>query len=500
MASNDEQQPPIHILFFPYIAPGHLIPVAAMAALFASRGGVKCTILTTPVNATVIRSAVDKANNSFRGTSALAIHISTIPFPDVGLPPGVESVVGISSESDLHKLLEGVQRLREPLDRFLADHRHPRPDAVVVDSFYLWAADVAAEHGIPRLSFLGSSLFARACNESLLRHNPFALAPDDPDAVVSLPELPHRVAMRRRQVMDPRKDQLEWEYNQLVHAADRRSYGEVFNSFAELEPDYVEHYRTTLGRRVWLVGPVAHANAFAFAGEDEDEDMAPGADRCLRWLDEKPRGSVVYLAFGTLAHFSAAELREVARGLQLSGKNFLWVMKGGGADTAEDASEWMPEGFAELLIDVGARGLIFRGWAPQRLILEHSAVGGFVTHCGWNSVLEAVSAGVPLVTWPRYADQFYNEKLVVELLKVGVGVGSTDYASKLETRRVIGGEVIAEAIGRVMGDGEDAEAIREKAQELGGKARRAVAKGGSSYDDVGRLVDELMARRSSVNV
>ena len=105
-----------------------------------------------------------------------------------------------------------------------------------------------------------------------------------------------------------------------------------------------------------------------------------------------------------------------------------------------------------------------------------------------------------MVTWPRYADQFYNEKLVVELLKVGVGVGSMDYASKLETRRVIGGEVIAEAIGRVMGDGEDAEAIREKAKELGEKARRAVAKGGSSYDDVGRLVEELMARRSSVDV
>ncbi|XP_066400327.1 scopoletin glucosyltransferase-like [Miscanthus floridulus] len=488
MASNDEQQP-IHILFFPFIAPGHLIPVAAMAALFASRG-IKCTILTTPVNATVIRSAVDEANNAFRGTDALAIHISTIPFPDVGLPPGVESVVGIS-EADLHKLLEGVQRLREPLDRFLAEH-HPVPDAVVVDSFYLWAADVAAEHGIPRLSFLGSSLFARACNESLLRNNPFALAPDDPDAVVSLPELPHRVALRRSQVMDPRKDQLQWDYNQLVHAADRRSYGEVFNSFAELEPDYVEHYRTTLGRRVWLVGPVAHANA-------SEDDMPPGAERCLRWLDEKPRGSVVYLAFGTLANFSEAELREVARGLQLSGKNFLWVMKSGGADTTADASEWMPEGFAEL-IDVGARGLLFRGWAPQRLILEHSAVGGFVTHCGWNSVLEAVSAGVTLVTWPRYADQFYNEKLVVEVLKMGVGVGAGDYASHLEVRReVISGVKIAEAIDGVMGGDQEAEAIRKKAMELRGKARSATDKGGTSYDDVGKLIHELMARRRSVH-
>ena len=159
----------------------------------------------------------------------------------------------------------------------------------------------------------------------------------------------------------------------------------------------------------------------------------------------------------------------------------------------------MPDGFAELLAR-GERGLVIRDWAPQMLILNHAAVGGFVTHCGWNSTLEAVSAGVPMVTWPRYADQFYNEKLVVELLKVGVGVGSMDYASKLEARRVIGGEVVAEAIGRVMGDGEEAEAIRERARVLGEKASCAVEKDGSSYDDVGRLMDELMARRGLVNV
>ena len=243
------------------------------------------------------------------------------------------------------------------------------------------------------------------------------------------------------------------------------------------------------------VGPVALASKDA-ATRGASNGPSPDADGCQQWLDTKPEGSVVYVSFGTLAHFSPPELRELARGLDLSGMNFVWVIAGG-ADTEE--SEWMPDGFAELMAR-GDRGFIIRGWAPQRLILAHPAVGGFVTHCGWNSTLEAVSAGVPMVTWPRYADQFYNEKLVVELLKVGVGVGSTDYASKLETRRVIGGEVIAEAIGRVMGDNEYAEAIQEKAKALGEKARRAVAKGGSSYDDVGRLVDELMARRSSVNV
>ncbi|CAN6333515.1 unnamed protein product [Urochloa humidicola] len=495
MASEDEQKP-LHLLFFPFIAPGHLIPVADMAAMFASRG-VRCSILTTPANAAVIRPAVDRANAALRcaGAGQPAIGLSTIPFPDVGLPPGVESAVGVSTKADVEMMLEAIQRLREPFARFLVDSR---PDAAVADSFFPWAADAAAEHGVPRLCFLGTSMFARACHASMIRHNPvedLAAGDDDPDTVVSLPALPHRVELRRGQLMDPRRNAMEWSFDQLVNDADRRSYGEVFNSFAELEPDYVEHYRTTLRRRVWLVGPVAHASEGSVAGGGGGE-LAPEAGRCLRWLDGKPDGSVVYVSFGTLAHFTVSELRELARGLQRSGRNFVWVIDG--EDT--DASEWMPEGFAEL-IDHGERGIIFRGWAPQRLILNHSAVGGFVTHCGWNSVLEALSAGVPLVTWPRYSDQFYNEKLIVEVLKVGVGVGARFFASKLEVRaEVISGEKVAEGIDGVMGDGEKAEAIRKKALELREKARSATEKGGSSYDDVQRLINELMARRTNVHI
>ncbi|TVU18799.1 hypothetical protein EJB05_34913, partial [Eragrostis curvula] len=484
MAAADEPQP-LHILFFPYIATGHLIPVADMAAVFASRG-VKCTILTTPANAAVIRPAVDRAN----AAAVPAIDMVTVPFPDVGLPPGVESVTGISSEADMFKLLDGSNRLREPFERFLEERR---PDAVIADSFFPWAADAAAAHGVPRLSFLGTSMFARACTHALLRHNPALADGGDADDVV-LPGLPHRVALRRSQLLDPAKPnhRFEWAFYELVDAADARSYGEVFNSFADLEPGCVDHYRAALGRRVWLTGPLAHVRTDDIAGAG---GLSPDDERCLRWLDGKPRGSVVYVSFGTLTHFSPAEQRELARGLQISGKNFLWIM--GGEDA--DASEWMPEGFAELFAAGDQRGLIFRAWAPQTRILNHPAVGGFVTHCGWNSVLEAVSAGVPLVTWPRYADQFYNEKLVVEVLKVGVSIGSVEYASKLEVRdHVISGETIAEAIGGVMGDDEVAEQRRVKAKELGAKAKRATEKGGSSYEDVGRLIQELMARRSSV--
>ncbi|VAI80393.1 unnamed protein product [Triticum turgidum subsp. durum] len=149
----------------------------------------------------------------------------------------------------------------------------------------------------------------------------------------------------------------------------------------------------------------------------------------------------------------------------------------------------MPEGF-----QTASRGYIIRGWAPQVLILNHPAMACFVTHCGWNSTLEAVSAGVPMMTWPRYADQFFNEKLVVDVLKVGVSVGARDNASSAEAHQVIGGGVIAKCVTRLMEVQGDV--MRKKVEDLGVKARDAVEKGGSSYGDVGRLVDDLKARRS----
>ncbi|XP_047080642.1 scopoletin glucosyltransferase-like isoform X2 [Lolium rigidum] len=397
---DEPQQQPLRILFLPYFAPGHLIPAADMAAVFAARGA---------------------------------------------------------------SLLHLVPRRRRA-------------------------------HGVPRLVFLGISVFARCCIESTLRNNPLEACPDaddDPDALVLLPGLPHHVELRRRQIFDHGKRPLEWEFYENASAADQRSFGEVFNSFRELEPDYVEHLHATLGRRGWLVGPVALATDIrdvagtATGGTSTDDDVA---ESCLRWLDAKPACSVVYVSFGTLTTFSPAELAEIARGLDLSGKNFLWVISG------TESSEWMPQGFAELLAR-GDRGFVIRGWAPQTLILKHTALGGFVTHCGWNSVQEAVSAGVPMVTWPRYGDQFHNEKLVVEVLKVGVSVGAKDSAAAIDTHEVIAGEAITAAVKRLMDDSEDGDDMRKKVQELRAMARRAVDKGGSSYNDVGRLMDELMARR-----
>jgi UDP:flavonoid glycosyltransferase YjiC (YdhE family) len=158
MATEDDEQPPLHILFFPFPAPGHLIPIADMAAVFAARGA-RCTILTTPVNAASIRPAVDRANANNADPHGAAVDISVVPFPDVGLPPGVENATGLTDQADRDSFSRAIQLLREPFQRFLADNKHNHPvDAVVSDSQFQWSVDAAAEHGVPRIAFLGTGV------------------------------------------------------------------------------------------------------------------------------------------------------------------------------------------------------------------------------------------------------------------------------------------------------------------------------------------------------
>ncbi|VAI84135.1 unnamed protein product [Triticum turgidum subsp. durum] len=131
--------------------------------------------------------------------------------------------------------------------------------------------------------------------------------------------------------------------------------------------------------------------------------------------------------------------------------------------------------------------MLVRGWSPQVLILNHAAVGGFVTHCGWNSTLEAIAAGLPVVTWPHFSDQFLNEKLAVEVLGIGVSVGIKEplmWVSKKEI--VVGREVVEAAVRSIMDGGEEGKERRRKALALSEKARTAVQKGGSS---LGNLLD-----------
>jgi hypothetical protein len=277
------------------------------------------------------------------------------------------------------------------------------------------------------------------------------------------------------------------EFGEEIMAESARADGLVVNSFAELEPMFVDAYEAAIGKKIWTIGPLFLTPTTMPSTETTTEDA--NVVRCASWLESKKPRSVVFVNFGSLVRSSLPQLVEIGHGVEATKRPFIWVVKPGNPGEFE---QWLSEdGFESR---VGETGLVIRGWAPQKAILSHPATGAFVTHCGWNSVLECVAAGLPMVTWPHFAEQFMNEKLVVDVLRVGVPVGVKDAAQwGVETEGVVATrQDVERAVAEVMDCGEEGSARRARAAVLGRKAREAVAHGGSSYRNVALLIQHVM--------
>ncbi|XP_061367878.1 scopoletin glucosyltransferase-like [Gastrolobium bilobum] len=474
-----EESHTLHIFFFPFLADGHIIPTIDMAKLFAAKG-VKATIITTPLDAPFFSKVIGKSKTVSDG-----IHIQTIKLPcaEAGLPEGCENIDSIPSPDSVPTFFAATRLLQEPLEKLLLEQH---PNCVVADTCFPWVTDSAAKFGIPRIVFHGTSLFSLCAMESMRLYEPYKNVSSDSESFV-IPNLPGEIKMTRLQVPPFQRNPESTGFIRLLKEmteSDMRSYGVVVNSFSELEEVYAEHYRNVLGRKAWHIGPLSLCNRDTEEKSHRGKEASIDAHECLQWLDMKEPSSVVYLCFGSLAKFPDSQLREIATGLEASGQQFIWVVRKSKKD-GEEREEWLPEGFEKRM---EGKGLIIRGWAPQVLILDHVAIGAFVTHCGWNSTLEGVSAGVPMVTWPVSAEQFYNEKLITEVLKIGVLVGAKKWV------RLVGDtikwEAVEKAVKRIMA-GEEAEEMRNKAKLLSQLARWAVEEGGSSNSDLNALIEEL---------
>ncbi|KAL5562474.1 hypothetical protein UlMin_032221 [Ulmus minor] len=463
----DNKSTQLHILIFPHMSRGHTIPAIDIANLFASRG-CKISIISTPANAPRFTKSIQTTKDL-----GLQIQILLIPFPskEVGLPEGCESLHLTTTIEMRNKFLMATTLFEQPLEELLKQHR---PDCLVADTHYPWATGVAAKFGIPRLIFHGTSCFAMCAAISSMRYEPYKNVSSETEPFL-IPNLPDEIRMTTNQVP---------EFSAFVRKIEEievKSFGVIVNSFYELEPAYLDHYRKVFGRKAWQIGPLFLCNKETEDKANRGEEASVDKNECLKWLDSKKPNTVVYVSFGSLASFPDEQLLEIALALEASGQFFIWVVK----REVGAKEEWLPEGFEKRM---EGKGLIIRGWAPQLVILEHEAIGGFVTHCGWNSTLEGITAGVPMVTWPVAADQFYNEKLATQILKIGVGVGAKKCA------RIVGDsvkrEAIVKALSRIM-EGEEAEEMRSRARKLGEMARRAFEEGGSSYSDINSLIEEL---------
>lgn len=480
--------------FLPYLTPSHYLPLFQIAKLWASRG-VHVIFLSTPHNSLSFRDSIDSLNKL-----GLHIDLEYVDFPskEVGLPEGVENFSSATNLDTAGRVFRAFFMLQGPME---AKIRAAKPDCIVADMHCFWATELAAELGIPRLIYHVRACFALAAVDAIDRHAPYQdiQSEDEPFLV---PGLPHPIYMTRSEL--PQWIQTPSPYTiftNKVTEGDRNCYGVLVDSFYELEKDYIDYYRTTLGRRAWCLGPlflhydcVLRKINFSL---DNDNNKAEENNKhpCLEWLDNMPKGKVVYISFGSLSRFSSAQLFEIASALESSGQPFVWVVRKKESENVEE--KWLPDGFEEMISKKNI-GVLIKGWAPQAKILEHPAIGGFVTHCGWNSSVESITAGLPVVAWPLSAEQFYHRKLFIDVLKIGVGVGNMKWSSMIDgTDELVERDRIENALRELMGDHEEAVERRRRAKEFGIAAKKAVEEGGSSYDDLTAVIDELERLKAS---
>ncbi|XP_030521945.1 UDP-glycosyltransferase 73C3-like [Rhodamnia argentea] len=472
----------LRFLLIPLMSQSHLLPFTGMAKHLAAHG-VSVTVVMTPLNALRYKSVLDHAR-----TLGLAIHFLTLPFPckEAGLPEGCENIDSLPSSDLMTAFFDASNMLQGPLEKRL-EAMEDKPSCIVTDICFPWTTDVALKFGLPRIVFHTISCFTLLCSHSISRSDVMGRVKGDDEPFV-VPGLPDKIEFTKAQLPQMMKDGLD-DLEDLLDtfkAAELTADGVLVNSFEKLEKNYVKCYQKVV-KKLWCIGPLSLSPGVDSAKLDRGNKPSIDPNRCLDWLDSRDPKSVLYVCFGSLCHVSASQLVELALGLEASRCCFMWVIRKG--DHSQELEKWLSEyGFEER---TPGRGLIIRGWAPQVMILSHPSVGGFMTHCGWNSTLEAVTAGVPMITWPMFAEQFYNEKQIVQVLRIGVSLGVRRPAEWGEEEKggvMVSREAVQHAIGRLMDEGEEGAERRLRVKELGEAARRAVEEGGSSYLNMSLMI------------
>ncbi|XP_026440529.1 hydroquinone glucosyltransferase-like [Papaver somniferum] len=278
-------------------------------------------------------------------------------------------------------------------------------------------------------------------------------------------------------MQDRKNDSYTW----ILHHAKRYKLaaGVLLNTFDEFETDAIKSLKGNESGNppIYPIGPLIRT------GENGNVSDESG---CLKWLEDQPLGSVLFISFGSGGTLSSEQLTELALGLEMSEQRFLLVARSPSDKAANaffnpqgisDPFDFLPEGFLERTKKLG---LVVDSWAPQVQVLSHTSTGGFLTHCGWNSTLESTVHGVPLIAWPLYAEQKMNA-LMLEDLKVAI-------RPKADERGIIRRDEISRVVKGLM-EGEEGKNIRSRMTELQSAATNVLQENGSSAKSLDELAN-----------
>ncbi|KAI0529509.1 hypothetical protein KFK09_002061 [Dendrobium nobile] len=441
----EEEASKLHIVMLPWLAMGHLLPFFELSKRLALKG-FEISFFSTPSNIHRLPSI----------PQSITPYINFISCSINNITSTIENTVDLRSEAARPLLIQAYATFENHLTAFLSDASRPKPDWIIYDfAAASWAPALASR-------FKVNSAFFCLFNAAAVAFFIHAKDYDSPEKLSTVPDsipFPTAVAFRPFEARHV-YSMLSQKSNQTEPKTQSIQFT-LIRTCKEFESKWVD----LLGDIYAPVGLLPPS----FDKEEESETWT----RICDWLDLQKESSVIYVAFGSEAILTTEQIDEIAIGLEKSGLPFFWVLRVGSP----------PKGFEER---TAGRGLVWMGWAPQARLLVHRAVGGFLTHGGWNSVVEGLVVGAPMVVLPMVFEQGLNARHLVES-GYAVEVARNDEDGSFS------GEEIARKLRMVM--------VEEEGEELRKKARKGKEVFGSEKlqeEYLDELVKKLWEKRKVV--
>nr|CAB3493180.1 unnamed protein product [Digitaria exilis] len=453
-----------HILVLPFPAQGHVIPFMELSHRLVDHG-FEVTFVNTEAYHSLVLAALPQASG---GETALGVGIHLASIPD--------GLTGDDDRKDIGKVTDACSRhVPQHLERLIAEMEatgRPKVKWLVGDMVLGSCFEVAKKLDIRVATFWTASAACLAImlsapklvDEGVINDMGWAERDETFELAPGMPTLP--------------TSQMPWmdgTGTPVGHPAlfELITRFEKFNSLAEVvvcnSLDEAEVGTFKLFPDILPIGPLFADGEF----RKPVGNFLPEDERCIKWLDAQPNRSVVYVAFGSMAIFDPRQFEELAQGLELTGRPFLWVVRPDFTVGLNKA--WL----AEFQQRVAGTSIIV-SWCSQQQVLAHRAVACFVSHCGWNSTMEGVRNGVPFVCWPYFCDQYLDRSYITNVWRVGLAVSPS--ADGIVTK-----EELRSKVEQVLGDDD----IKERARLFMDASRRSIRGSGSSFENFIKFVDLL---------
>lgn len=456
----------LHVALLASPGMGHLIPILVLGNRLASHHHAKVTILVITTRSSAAETQVLKEKSKL---------VDILEIPPVDISSLVDTNTKITTQICI-MVRESLPGIRSTLALM-----NPQPDLLIVDLFGTEVLPIATEFGIPKYVYVTSNAWFTALTVycPVLDKEIVGEYVDQKEPL----KIPGCKPVRPEDVVDPMLDRSDQQYREYLRKGMEFGSGDgiLMNTWEDLEPVTLKAMRENEALKAMVKAPVYPVGPLR---------REPEPDRfkseIKEWLDIQPNESVLYVSFGSGGSLPAEQIIELACGLEMSQQRFIWVVRPPPAKGSSDASffitgrfsdgapDFLPEGFLSRTKEVG---LVIPEWAQQVEILRHTSVGGFLSHCGWNSCLESITNGVPFIAWPLYAEQRTNATLLTEELGVAVR------PKVLPTKKVVDREEIEEMVRKVM-QYKEGKVMRKKIKQLKTSGDKALSKEGSSFNSI----------------